>query len=328
MSLEGRWKARNEKPYPRVRSMQIGDFVSNFRTLGDIALEIIASSKTEGGRQNLWNRTFGLPYEPRTKARTTDDLLKCRAGAKDADGEQMGLPWKIGRDPRKRVLPIRPATLLVAVDEQQSCLKFTVGAFDLSGALWVVDYGEVTNNEALVREVLDKKYRIDGTDEEVGINGGWRDVGDGTKWTASLDWCMLHRDRYRIWPARGEKPKRGPVVWSGLVNHRGGKVEIYWFQDARLKEELYLDRLERLAEPRIWLPSDIQEHPEFLHELTTEKRVMKLDAYKNPRWEWEKTSGQPNDYGDCMKMLVGMWHVVGPALRVAAGLPPSEKAEE
>jgi DNA-directed RNA polymerase subunit RPC12/RpoP len=325
MSLEGKWVGTNPKPYPRIRSMQIGDFVSNFRTIGDIALEIIQSSKTEGGRANLWNRTFGLPYEPRAKARTTDDLLLARAGAKNQAGEQMGIPYRIGRDPHQRTLPHRPAILLIAIDEQQSCLKFSVGAFDLTGALHLVDYGEVSNNDTLIREVLGKRYPIDGTDETIGIAAGWRDIGDGTKWTASLDWCLAHHDRFRIWPSRGEKPKRGPVVWPGLVNHRGAKVEIYWYQDSRLKEELYLDKLERLAEPRVWLPSDINEHPEFLHELTTEKRVMKLDAYKNPRWEWEKTVGQPNDYGDCMKMLLGMWHVVGPGLRAAAGIPQSDR---
>lgn len=314
-----RWEATNPNPDPGRRSCHISDLYSPYDACswGMLALKIIASKNDQSKRKILYNIHWGLPWTPGTQTRDEKDILRLRAGSDHPEtGETMGEPFLIGRDPSKRTLPFDPALLAIAIDVQHSCTKHAVGAFTPSGELSLVDYGDYGEDEDLRTEVLDKDWCIAGRNHKSHtrrIHMGWRDAGDQK--LQQIDWCLKYFSQYKIWPSRGDGPGRGSPVYLKNEEFKGRRYQIYYYRDEALKDWLYLDKISKLARPRLWLPTDIDEHTSFIYELTTERRgLVTTNGY--PQWKWKDPTG-PNDYGDAMKMLYGIWFIVGDKVRKA-----------
>jgi hypothetical protein len=144
---------------------------------------------------------------------------------------------------------------------------------------------------------------------------GWRDAG--YQKLQQVDWCMRTFKRYHVWPSRGEGTQRAKsAVWMKVETYEQRTYQIYYYADSVLKERLYLEQIGELRRPRLWLPTDADQHPGFLYELTNERRILDMKS-GYPQWKWDLPQGKPNDYGDCCKMLYGIWMEVG--AKVSAG---------
>lgn len=110
---------------------------------------------------------------------------------------------------------------------------------------------------------------------------------------------------------------RNTVHMSDSKLSRGGNdvIPVCHFDDDAFKRVLYIDRIrkfdpEKTKEfnlPRLYLPMDIDE--EFIRELCGEELVREIDGNGNPQFVWK--SKPPNDFGDCLKMGMVQWNVIG-----------------
>lgn len=339
MNLGGRWRVTNENPAePDRRSIHISDLYSPYEATSWPRLALAwanacGKSGSQGKRQFFVNNHLGLGYEPRTVDRTEEDLRALCAGWQDPEsGQRFGEPYELGQTAAGRRLPIEPALLAVAIDVQMggALLKFAVGCFDPFGAVYLVDYGAVGGNAELEAEVLERDYAVQGAAERTFRPAlGWRDSGD--KKTEQVRWCLDTFERYHVWPCRGlGSGDRGSPVWLKNEEMDGRNVELYYYRDKLLKDELYIDRIAERGEPRLWLPSDIDAHPGLMYEILSEKRVLKHSNNGFPYWDYELKPGASNDYGDCLKMLLGIWHVVGAKVtrKYREGKAAEKKEEE
>jgi len=318
MIAEGRWRATRDDGVPGRRSAQISDLYSPYDAVswGRLALRVVEASGNDRRRQFVVNNHWGRAWAAKALERHDEDLLRLRAGAVHPDTkEPLGIEYLWGVEPAERRLPIVPALLVIAIDVQRTCLKYVVGAFAADGELWLIDYGDPVDDEQLEATVLDRVW-LDPAGGEHRIQMGWRDAGDQK--LQQVDWCLKTFDRYRIWPSRGEGSRRArSPVWMKIETYEQRTYQIYYYQDSALKERLYLEQIGEQRRPRLWFPTDLDRHPGFMFELCNERRVLKwVNGY--PVWKWELPSGKPNDYGDCCKMLYGIWMEVGERVRVEA----------
>ena len=314
MLAEGRWVARNDKPTPGRRSAHISDLYSPYDAVswGNLAMRVVEAAGNDRKRQFVVNNHWGKPWAAKAIERSDEDLLRLRSGWVHPESkERMGDEWFWGLDSAARQLPVVPALLVIAIDVQQTCLKYVVGAFNTSGELWPVDYGDPVDDATLEAQVLDRVW-LDPEGGEHRIAMGWRDAGDQK--LQQVDWCLRTFGKYKIWPSRGEGARRArSPVWLKVETYQQRTYQIYYYQDSSLKERLYLEQIGEMRRPRLWLPSDLDRHPGWMYELCNERRVLKwVKGY--PQWVWELPQGKPNDYGDCMKMLYGIWMEVGERL--------------
>jgi hypothetical protein len=317
MVAGGRWRATNDKPMPGRRSAHISDLYSPYDAVswGRLALGVVKAAGNDRRRQFMVNNHWGKPWAAKAMERKEEDLLRLRAGVTDVESKEMlGHPFFWGSVKAERQLPVVPKLLCIGIDVQQSCLKYVLGAFDAAGELSLVDYGDPAGDADLEAQVLDRVWR-DPEGGEHRVMMGWRDAG--YQKLQQVDWCMRTFKRYHVWPSRGEGTQRAKsAVWMKVETYEQRTYQIYYYADSVLKERLYLEQIGELRRPRLWLPTDADQHPGFLYELTNERRILDMKS-GYPQWKWDLPQGKPNDYGDCCKMLYGIWMEVG--AKVSAG---------
>jgi phage terminase large subunit GpA-like protein len=150
---------------------------------------------------------------------------------------------------------------------------------------------------------------------------GWIDEGHET--FVVRDFCQSTADPLRglpprFFPSKGVDRVHAIEIVAEITNKfRTAKTDeapfitVYHYSDAALKRELYLGRIvgfdtvkaSAQPQPRLWFPAHTEES--YLAELTQE--TYKQVRHKGRlRWMWEDPKG-PNDYGDTLKMALGLW---------------------
>jgi phage terminase large subunit GpA-like protein len=316
---------------PGVRSFHISDLYSLFDAVswGFLAKEYLTAYVIDPNESRMkYFRTNheGLPWEPKEMSLDEDAILALRggiveerAGRKVVIGESFELSYVDGKTHAE--IPFRPKLLTFSADKQADCYKFGVVAWKGDGQAWLVDYGELRDDDDLL-EMRNRPYAIAGHSEPAYIFSGLVDCGDRTMDVYRL--CLSAQDMgWQLHPSRG----------SGWNSHFQGKTINYKldycdqrqlyvrvFLDHRIKSDLYLGKIAKRSDPRLWFPKNIT--PEFCAELRAERLIVQLiNGRPVQKWTHEKHKHGPNDYGDMMKQHYVMFQEFSEDLAFLPDLP-------
>lgn len=311
------WRATNPDAEPGHISIQSSDLFSTFpdAAFGKIALDMIAMFRNPMKRRSIQRDRFGLEFRPRKAEIKQEDLLKLIAS-----GE---MEYKRGE------IPVPCVYVGIGCDYQGSGPKWVKGAWATNEDLFIVDWGDPLSLADLCLEaakpVIEKK-----SGRENFLIGGL--IDEGWRQKDVLAFCLRdarenNSGELRFFSSKG----RGNIQNAGaLVVESGRKCEgvemiAYHFNDDKFKADLYVSRISefdkiktgRLRRPRIWFPSDVTE--EFLLEMMGESLLPEINAHGFTTLKWKKVG--PNHWGDGVKNLDVLWHVVGG--EVLAALQPA-----
>ena len=355
MLAKREWRQTNfgqdeDKPEPRKMSVHTSQLYSlrPKLTWSSIALHFIKAQK-KGGRElaHFFRTRMGEPYREK---QTVIKGEMVRALAKDS-------AYRHGE------CPVVPAVIFMEVDVQIDVKKWAKMAFLSDGTGYILDYGEVLTFDDLY-EIAETPIKIldwgDTPEDERTdpiVSYMWIDEGDGENSTKDVrDFCARHRSRSHplnggqwIFPCKGA----GGHQIKGAVDERDREVDGYKFKAYHVSHnefatELYLQRIAKndeihaalrimrqspskripIAAPPLYLMRNPDE--EFINELCAEKRMLKK-VRGRLRWVWIDPT-DPNDYGDCIKYGLAMWHFLrafygweGPEGEAAEGMPSKSR---
>lgn len=318
------------KAEPGVRSFHISDLYSLFPgvawgALAKMYLMAFRINPTETGQHAFMTEHLGRPIEPRTTGFNDTSILNLRGGLveEDKEGRRSVLGQKFGLVYEDNTLvgelPIaRPVLLSITGDRQGDCYKFVVWAWQRDGQAWLIDYGQVEDEDSFLW-VLQREYPVPGGNgKPYRIFGGLVDSRYHTKavWKMCLEAQAMGISLY---PSRGEgfnSEYRGRtirLVERAGYTEDGFPVDVWAYYDHGVKMDFYLGKVARRDEPRLWLPDPVPKS--IVSECTAEK--LKKSYLPNGRVKYEfvhdKARG-PNDLGDCMKKQPVFWQIVAPSI--------------
>lgn len=330
------WRQTNfgqddNKPEPRKMSVHISQLYSLRPkiTWGAIALHFIKAQK-KGGTQlaHFFRTRLGEPF---IEKQTIIKGEMVRALAK-------GSTYRHGQ------CPVVPAFVAMAVDVQIDVKKWVKTGFQSDGTAFIIDYGECLTFDDLYDvaeqpiEILDWGDVPESERDTIMPNFIWIDEGDGENSMKDVrDFCARPRSRchplhggHWIFPCKGA----GGQQIKGVVDERTREVSTdqgiikfcaYHVSHHEFATELYLQRIAKhdeivaaldlmaktgkklpLIAPRLHLMKSPDD--EFIDELCQEKRQLKK-VKGRLRYVWVDPSGA-NDYGDCVKYCLALWHFV------------------
>ena len=255
-----------------------------------------------------WFRTnhLGLSWEVRKARIRTGDLDKLVGGfvKKLEDGTMQVLgkefKWCYLKGKYQADLPVRPELITLCADKQGSELKLTVFVWGAGWEAWPIEYVRVPHEDDLLDFVRDRKYQFEGKD--YAIDWGMVDAHYKPK---DVYRCCVKSDG-RLFPSMGMAGSasfRGKQVKMREDFIEGAHLVIYDYFSHAVESDFYLGKVQRMSEPRLWLPSDMGD--EWSSELKSSKLIV-----KNGKQLWSKDDDVPNDFGDTCKMQYVMREIL------------------
>ena len=109
--------------------------------------------------------------------------------------------------------------------------------------------------------------------------------------------------------------------------HRGARVYWYIYNDHKVKDALYSYKIRRRKAPLVWLPENTD--ADFMAELMAETKILEKDKLGFIKEKWKKI-GDKNDYGDCVKKGLIVWHLAeaGGIINERLGIDEEEETED
>lgn len=305
MLQKGEWRATNPKAIPGKRSMHLSDLYSAFTTWGDMAVQWIEAQTNIDKLRAFIQQKLGEPFRQEAGELKEKDILACRE-----------------RYPRGTV-PVVPVLIALLCDVQQSTVKWTIVAFDSSGNLYLVDWGETASWDT-VAEISQKN--IETPNGPMPIECGLVDEGDGNR-TKEVRTFTQGFDHLFPCKGRGERQIK-ELVWPSFSYLGNDEVLTYHVNDHVFKSELLFERIrsgekrKAYGGARLILCKDVS--PEFVAELMNER----LEKHKNKYrlWEQKWVKSGPNDYLDCLKYALALWTIMEPSLRAVGRIKNNDTA--
>ena len=306
-------------PHPHRRSIHISDlYVFLFASVGwgNLMLKWLEAQGDDEKLDAFYNDHLGLPRPERQTVGKVDisaidrlvgdyPRLNCYDGTKHWQGPQFRLS-------------VDPLFIGICVDKQNSYLKYVISAFMPTGEMYVLDYGTLADEEDLLW-MLKHFEAVSASGEPFRLYAGLMDAGYMR--SAVIEFCHAISGTIPYFaPARGHGivAARGTCWPSSDVSVPGRIVQIVNHDGQYWENELFryrimdakIDRPNR-RHPRIYFPYDVDEA--FKKEVTNAQQVEKKIAGSNfvrPWWQKARIN-EPNDYGDCLKMLLVLWSIHG-----------------
>jgi phage terminase large subunit GpA-like protein len=327
MVAQGEWRITNPHATPGIVSQQISDLYSPFKKVswGNLALLWIKAQKSLTAIQHFWNNYMGLPFEAKKVSISVGDLLACRSGLIDTSGQRATPIYHMGE------LPWQPHLLLATSDIQDEVMKWMVWAYrgivlnfrqpnqTVRYECALIDYGKTLGYDDLAN-LLTRPYLVRGGDG-VPCFAAQGLVDSGYATFATYDFCIANGNWF---PTKGiGASTSGQLVVQKERTHNGSDFLRYDYEDHSIKVAFYEDRIKRRREPRLYLPSDLEDerHTELVSELLSERQIVeKVDGRDRLKWK-AKCNGAPNDWGDSGKMgaVVGLTILLPTIEEIALG---------
>ncbi len=355
-----RWVAHNtgaddHKPYPGRVSIWISDLYSldAQTTWGRLAAKFIDAQKSPSKLRNFFNETLGVPRKEAKTEVTQSDLYKLAGGYEHgcipkapalnpatgaaavvlcSDVQATEKKWvKVGflADGEAFVIDYGRCLSyqeLLAIADEPVWVGFRKPAKDELDAIRAEAIAQSRDYFALLRE------RFPGQAWHAASVGL---IDEGHETFVVRDFCHGTGDAStvpptppRFFPAKGVPRAHVRDIVTEVVDKfkttGGDFITVYHFSDDDLKRELYLGRIgefDAIAKgkssvPRLWLPQYAE--PEFVAELCQEKRGLVIHRGR-PTWLWLEPKA-PNDWGDALKMALGLWHIIKPQFALTSGI--------
>jgi len=304
MNDEGEWVRTNPNAPSDHRSFHVSALYSPFETWGGIAKSFLLSNGSAGKMHNFYNNYLGLPW------RREATIVK-RSAVREI--------VEISPNYRRGELPIKPITIAMTVDVQQTNFWWVIRAWEKTGVSYLIDYGAAIAYEDL-GEIASTKYEFDGQVYEIYkalIDSGYA----ATHRKGVYDWCLASRRKFV--PTKGASKSQGlrSSVRISVIEHKRDnereKLDLYTYDDDIFKEELYRNKIKKRSGKAWYLPVDITN--DYIEQLTAERLVERNLPRGGIEFVWE--TSKDNHLGDCEKMQLVFWDVVAPYVR-------SEEPEE
>ena len=295
--------------FPGRVSLRISDFycLHDDLTWGHMAQKIIEASKSPQKRKSLVIDHFGTGWGETAAEIKETDVMRCRG--KYLRGE----------------LPFKPLIFSCQVDRQGDRVKYVKTAFNETGEMFVIDWGELLGDEDLDL-ALDKLHPVKDSTEEFAVEHGFGLYDSGFEEAAVFDYCVS-RD-YRLHPSKGAKNVDSiAFAEQKFKTHRGARVYWYIYNDHKVKDALYSYKIRRRKAPLVWLPENTD--ADFMAELMAETKILEKDKFGFIK-EKLKNIGDKNDYGDCVKKGLIVWHLAeaGGIINERLGIDEEEETED
>jgi len=330
--LKDRMKLSNEPvaAEPGVRSFHINDYYSNWPevTWGKLFVKWVQCTEinpNSAQREDYIKNHDGLPIAPKEIYVASETINALRGGITERItidqinedgtndkitreqilGHRFGLSYN---QEGKRIndLPIKPVALTISVDRQDEFYKWTVIAWSAASQSYLVDFG-ISNTDGQLLGLRKRPYYFEG--KKYFIFGGGVDRGHKSK----VIYSLCQRSIRMGWPlvpllGWGQKHERyltDPIEKRTTTLQNGEVMEYIRFHDHSIKIDFYSETIQRRTEPRLWMPDPVPH--DIVTELTSEYWDPDLRKFVHP------DGAAPNDYGDTLKMQLGViWPVFSP----------------
>lgn len=284
---------------PGEMSFHISDFYSLHpkSTWGVIAFEFLQAQGNPGKLHDWLNGRAGRPVKKTVASVGMNHIMRLRENYK------------------RGALPVVPCVITMQVDNQGDHQKWTMLGMMPNGSAWLIDYGKTLDRKEIL-DIANRQIRCG--EKTLEVQAGIMDEGgkDGTSYEVRK-FCAPLFPFFMPCKGRGGIQVKNTVHFSDSKLTRGGNevIPVCHFDDDAFKRDLYIDRIRKFNKdkakdfelPRLYLPLNIDE--EFIRELCGEELVRQIDVNGNPQYVWKSTP--PNDYGDCLKMGMVQWNVIG-----------------
>lgn len=311
-------------PEPGVRSFHISDFYSTFPGVawGKLARKwimahLITPDPLE--QDDFRANHEGLPIKKKEFGIIDKAILNLRGGLREEQdgriveiGKEFGLCYEFGE--YCNPLPIRPSIITVTGDRQGDRIRYVVFAWKKDGQAWLIDYGSC-DDESDFLHLRHRPYpwiaSAGAKPEPFYIFGGL--IDSRYRPEAIYDLCIEAQTKgFSLYPTRGStlhSEFKGKTIREIDDFTRDGlPITIYEFWDFGIKSQLYLGKIQRRENPRLWMPNPVP--AEIVRELTSEKLITVFEGRREKQiFEHDKKLG-PNDLGDCCKYQYVNWTLI------------------
>lgn len=311
MAARGEWRQTNPDAEPGHISFQSSDLFSLFpgASLGLIALDLIKMHAKPLEKRAIQRDRFGLEFRPAKAEIKSEDLLKLIG------------PYKRG------TIPVESVYVGIGSDYQGEGPKWVKGAWARNGDLYIVDWGDPLGLDDIAKAAAVPVVETR-TNRECFLIGGLLD--EGWRQKDVLKFCLrdarennYNEFRFLSSKGRGNIQNAGALVVESARTVDGVPTIAYHFNDDKFKADLYVGQIKefdkiktgRVKRARIWFPEDVT--PEFLNEMMGESLLPEVNAFGYTVLKWKKVG--PNHWGDGVKNLNVLWHVVGGEVLAAIG---------
>lgn len=302
----GEWVPTATPTDPRTHGYQISALYSLFYEWREIAAEVekARAAKDPAVWQQLWNGTYGLPYEEKGSDQVDiGKLLGWRIDWWRTDDGTLGVPAEVG-------------VLVAAVDVQDNRLEVAVYGAGRDRELWRIDwraiYGRPSNTRlwAELDAYLDQSWPHETSADGMRIAAT---AIDSSAYTQEVyDYCLARWElkRYPIKGRRGDLP-----IWPtprGVQSKRDQRITFFRVGIDTAKDWIFSRLSERgpdgAPRPMIHFPPEAD--AEFFAQLTAEHRVVTRVA-GHPFTTWQKRDeGARNEGLDLTVYSVGVLHAL------------------
>ncbi len=254
------------------RSFRIPSFYAPRVTFGDMAEQFLTRGDLfTTGLQNFYNSWLGLPWSSLSGNVKEEHVLKLR-------GEYA-----------RRMLPSRPAMLLLTCDPGERATHWGVTAIMPNSEMHLIDWGILTGPEELlgIDFMKQRRYQLGGADEWRMPDLGYIDSG----WDTEKVYDLCERSRGFLWPTKGDKHAWG--TWKETRAASRPHLRLFTYSDTQLKNELYGRIIQRRKDPKLWLPADV-----------TTDVILGLSGQQKDRatGKWKELPG--DHFGDVIKLAL------------------------
>lgn len=218
------------------RSFRIPSFYAPRVSFGDMAEQFLQRGDLfTTGLQNFYNSWLGLPWSALSGNVKEDHVLKLK-------GEYA-----------RRVLPSRPAMLLLTCDPGEKATHWEVNAIMPNAEMFLIDWDTATGPEELIKVefMKQRRYFIAGTSEARMPDLGYIDCG----WNTEKVYDVCEHSRGFFWPTKGDKHAWG--TWKETRAASRPHLRLFTYSDTQLKNELYGRIIQRRKDPKFHLPHDV-----------------------------------------------------------------------
>lgn len=218
------------------RSFRIPSFYAPKVTFGDMAKEFLEKGDLlTTGLQNYYNSWLALPWSQLAYNITEKHILALKG------------------DHARRVLPSKPALLILTADPGEKATHWAVCAVMPNHDLLYIDWGSlISEKQLLSAEFLTSiKYYIAGTNEFLMPKFGLMDSG----WNTEECYDLCEKSGGFIWPVKGNETAT-TGTWNETKAASRPALKLYAYNDTQLKDEFYGRRIQKKKGPRIIIPHD------------------------------------------------------------------------
>jgi phage terminase large subunit GpA-like protein len=194
--------------------------------------------------------------------------------------------------------PIEPVIVTMCADPGERMTHWSVCAWSATGEGYIIDYGTTLASINLL-EIAEKfAYPIRGTNASAKVTRGLIDSGDFAEEIYLVCMSAINKGLL-LFPSKGSGAQTGGTPWRATELKEYGGMELYTYVDYHAKTDLYIQKIAKKTEPRVFFPADSSD--EFLHGFTGQKIVIT----EKGRREFKKIPW--DHFGDTVKLHLVCW---------------------